>query len=274
MSALRRALTVSAESVLPATLAGFGASFFAGALGLTALAIVRFTLTQTYDLPSINPLVKLVATTVGMAVALRAGGPRAAALFFGWTVVGLLLPLPGLTTFCSRITPDGTAPECTVSGFLLSAWPRWAGLAIGVAVAPQLLRTSRGENVTLHAAGFIALGTSVTSVALAIAQPSGALEYALVVELLVIALALAFAFIAGWAVGRSPDRRRALIVLCVALLLPAMLVQLPLTLASAYTAGPGALLPWLAVATPLLQCAVLVVSGTLANVRRTTLALE
>ena len=227
------------EPVVWAAISGIGAGFVVGDFAQVLVGLASQALLSPRSPASFNlfPLVPIAGSGAAAAVALVAGGGIALALVLVYTVLGIVLRVPGLMAFCERSGPGQNnliSDQCTAIGFLASLWPQLIGIGLGIALARVISSRGSGINSLLRIAGSLAIALTILSQlwAATIAQSANALTSGLT-----IAAGMAGAAVAAGVVAAQLPRgiRNAAIVGAI-WLLPWLTLQLPLGLQSL---GPG-----------------------------------
>ncbi len=222
------------EPVVWATISGIGAGFLVGFVVQTVVGLTNETL-QALRAPTpfaLFPLVTIAGIATAAAVALRAGGPIALALYLAYLVLGIVLGIPGQITSCERFHNllDAGRDRCTPVGFLISLWPQLVGIGLGAALSRTLTTRGSGVNSLLRIAGALALALFVVSSIwrATIAQTTSASTSALTIAAGTVAAAVA----AGAMAAQLPRSIRNAAIVAVISLLPWLTLQLPLGLRS------------------------------------------
>jgi len=232
---------IARTSIAWAFVAAAGASLVVAAVvELLVLAIAPLLFPPTREQPVLIPLRELweaAGEIAAGAVAIRAGGIAAFALYVSFQLVLLLSSLPGVLLFCSRSPLGGQSDLriCSYADLVADRWPMWLALAIGL-VAAALLRTSAdGSNRFLRAAGLASISISVGGAVGALLQyairpqagpvPGDAATFALV----------GGPFWVGWLIGAalaglvlSRATNAAAVLLAVLLVAPSLAFGVPL----------------------------------------------
>lgn len=151
-SRLRRP-RIAREPLAWATLSAIGAALLVDFLLLVLFSGIGRVVDLRLPIPPFQ-IRDILGSAAAVAVALRAGGPRALLLYLAYLVLTMLVGLPGTLGLCERLGErlGGQMDFCTVEGYLLGRWPDVVGLAIG-ALAARGLGPRRGTNTLLSAAG-------------------------------------------------------------------------------------------------------------------------
>lgn len=262
---------VWAEPVLWATISAIGAGFLISAVtqSLVGLTSEAFQALRA-PLPPLFPLVTIAATAAATAVAIRAHGLAALALYVAWVALGIALSIPGVMTFCERSGglgfPQLLGPnQCTTPGFVVSLWPQFIGIGLGLAFARAIAASDAGINSLLRIAGGYAIAHFLMSQlwAATVAQSTNVTATGLTLAAGTVAAAVA----AGALAAQLPRGiRNAAIVGCI-LLVPWMTRELPLGLGGLGTAPTAEFVNVMLVtlAAPPIAAAFLVLSATIAS---------
>jgi hypothetical protein len=232
---------LSTESVLWATISGIGAGFLVGAVtqALVGLTSEAFQALRA-PLPALFPLITIAGTAAAAAVTTRAGGLVALGLYVAYIALGVALGIPGVMTFCERSGGFGFPPllgtnQCTVPGFVVSLWPQFIGIGVGLALARAITERGPGINSLLRIAGGYALANFImTQVwAATIAQSTNTLATGLTLAAGMVAAAVA----AGALAAQLPDGIRNAAIVGGILLIPWATRSVPFGLQSMGTTG-------------------------------------
>jgi hypothetical protein len=159
---------VFAEPVVWATVSGIGAGFLVASIS-QALVGVAGEVLQALRAPmpfALFPVVTILGTAAGAAVALTAGGLVALTLDIAYVALGIVLGIPGRMFACDRsggVPPFPGPDQCTALGFLASLWPQLMGLGLGIVVARSLVARGEGINSVLRIAGGLAVALFTVS---------------------------------------------------------------------------------------------------------------
>jgi hypothetical protein len=260
------------EPVLWATISGIGAGFLVGAVtqalvGLTGEALQALRA----PLPALFPLVTIAATAAATAVTTRAGGLAALAFYVAYIALGVALAIPGVTTFCERSGGSGFplllgTSRCSVLGFVVSLWPQFIGVGLGIAMARAITERGTGINSLLRIAGGYALANFVMSQvwAATIAQSTNVLATGLTLAAGTVAAAVA----AGALAAQLPNGIRNAAIVGGILLVPWATRSVPFGLRSIGTPGvPAEFVSTMLItlATPPIVAAFMVLSAALTS---------
>lgn len=219
------------EPIAWAAISGIGAGFLVGAV---AQALVGLTSEAFQALRSplpfaLFPFVTIAGTAAAAAVTLCIGGLIALALYVAYLALGVVLSIPGVMTFCERSGGFGfpllPGPnQCTAEGFLISLWPQFIGIGLGIALARTLTTRGDGINSLLRVAGGLAIAVFVVSQVWAAsiaqggyaAEPAGALTSGLTVAAAMVTAAVA----AGVIAAHVPRGIRSALIVALIWLLP------------------------------------------------------
>ena len=151
--------------MLWAFVAAVGATFIVSAIvEMLVLGLSPVLLPQTREQPIAFPLRELwdgAGEVAAGAVAVRAGGIGALALYVAYEVALILSSLPGRLLFCSRSGPIEQR-ACDLGAMMVDRWPLWLALAIGALAAVFVVRQAvSGSNRLLRAAGLLSLCVTV-----------------------------------------------------------------------------------------------------------------
>jgi hypothetical protein len=177
-----RSAHVSREAALWAAISGFGASWIVSTIGQALATAVR--LAGLRDPAAwLSGAVSILAYSLAIAIALRAGGRRGLLSYFAILAFQIALQLaaglPGFLTFCER-----SGSDC--SPFRLAT--RYVYLAAGLVVSMAVVRVIRSgalrPNVFLNGAGLFTLLVSPTGIAYYVVRPqdvvtASAMDFAL-----------------------------------------------------------------------------------------------
>ena len=258
---------VRPESVLWAVASAAGAAFLVdGILRIALMAVGPLLFPTTEPRPEwLTPaaVVDAGAAIAAAAVAARAGGPSAFALFVATEVGRVLAGVPGRRVFCER-GPGGPLQgvQCDMASMLIAQWPLAASLVVGALLAPVLLsRGAAGENRTLRGAGVFSLIVTAASAVVALANGPASTDDQLMVTNLFTMIQVLAGVAAGVVFARAPLAGTVLVAL--------VLVAVPVAYALPLALRPGgvgdlpgemALLRWAGVYIPGLAAAAIVVS--------------
>lgn len=259
------------EPVLWATISGIGAGFLVGAVtqALVGLTSEAFQALRT-PLPALFPLVTIAGMATATGVTIRAGGLAALALYVTYLALGIGLSIPGVMTFCERSGGFGFplllgTDHCTVPGFVVSLWPQFVGIGLGLTFGRALVARGAGINSLLRIAGGYALAQFLMSQlsAATIAQSTNVLATGLTLAAGTVAAAAA----AGALAAQLPRGVRNAAIVGGILLVPWMTRQLPLGLQSMGTAVPAEFVSAMiiAIAAPPVAAAFLVLSAVITS---------
>lgn len=154
--------TVARESWPWAALTGIGAGAIAAAilqLPLVALRVANLRDPAAWA----ASVAAILATAIGVAVALRAGRSRAVLLYVGIRLAYSLAALPGVVLFCDR----SGETNCFFR-FALGQWTTAVGVLAAVAAVTLLRSGLTGRNATVSATGAYVAAHELLSVPLAI----------------------------------------------------------------------------------------------------------
>jgi hypothetical protein len=165
---------VARTSLIWAFVAAVGASLIVGAIAeVFVLGVSPVLFPPTREQPSAFPLRELwdgAGEIAAGAVAVRAGGSAALALYVAYELALLVTALPGRMLFCSRAGPANQR-VCDLGAMVVDRWPLWLALAVGVVTAMFLMRQpGSGSNRLLRAAGLLSLCVTIGATAGALWQ--------------------------------------------------------------------------------------------------------
>ena len=231
------------EPVLWAAISGIGVgllvSFAARALaGLTGEAFEALRSSPPF---AIFPLVTVAGTAAASAVALRAGGMAALALYLAYIALEMALRVPGVMMFCERSGGAGflvlAGPnQCTPGGYLVSLWPQVIGTGVGIIVARAIAARGNGINSLLRVAGGYAVAQFVVlQVWGPIAQTASPLTSGLTLAAGMATAAVA----AGVVAAQLPHGIRSAAVVAGVSLLPWLTTQIPNSVRTIGTTVPA-----------------------------------
>jgi hypothetical protein len=229
------------EPVVWATLSGIGAGFLVGAVtqALVGLTSEAFQALRA-PLPALFPLITIAGTSAATAVTIRAGGFAALALYVAYIALGVALGIPGVMTFCERSGGFGFplllgTNQCTVLGFVVSLWPQFIGIGLGIALARAITERGAGINSLLRIAGGYALANFIMSQmwAATIAQSTNILATGLTLSAGLVAAAV----VAGALAAQLPNGIRNAAIVGGILLVPWATRSVPFGLQSMGTTG-------------------------------------
>lgn len=218
------------EGVVWAAVCAVGAGFLVS-VSVQVLVTLGFFVVEAFRVPTAVTLAwlpVLLGTAVSAAVALRAGGALALALYLAYLGVEFVLQILGAVRFCERAGPGNSFATCMPFGFVTTQWALWSGLGVGVLLSRSLATRGQGRNLTLRVAGTYAIAWSlalrVWSLSIVQADQAAALNASMMFSLLTVAAALA----AGVVAGRSEHRIRSAFVVALFLVVPWLTSQVPL----------------------------------------------
>jgi len=159
---------VSRESFGWAFLSALGAGFIVSAtVELALLVLYPILFPPTREQPLFVParvIWEAAAGGVAGAVAARAGGARAIALYVAYELVLIVPQLASRMYSCARVPaalPAGvSASQCDYALLITAHWTYWSAVAIGIAVSRWIV-AREGANTVLRAAGVLAFATAV-----------------------------------------------------------------------------------------------------------------
>lgn len=234
---------VWAEPVLWATISGIGAGFLVDAVTQALVALVSETFQALRaPLPALFPMITIAGLAAAAAVAIRAGGLAALFLYVVWLAIGIALGIGGVMTFCERSGGEGFplllgTNQCTVPGFVVSLWPQFIGVVLGVALSRAIIGRGHGINGVLRIAGGYAVAQFVIGHVWA---ATGAQSTNPVTSGLTLAAGLAAAAVgAGVIAAHLPGGVRNAAIVAGIWLLPWSIRQLVVSLQSAGTTVPA-----------------------------------
>lgn len=265
------------EPALWATVSAVGAGFLVSAIigflvGLSFVVLGAFGVTTQMTLGWLSAL---LGTAAAVAVALRAGGTLALALYLGYVAIEIALQIPGVMTFCERSGFNAMAfQNCAPWGFFASHWAQWTGIGMGLFLSRAIATPDEGANSELRVAGTYAIAWSIVLRGWSMTVPQADQAGALNASLTISGLAVAAAVAAGVVAARSDHRVRTASIVAALLVLPWLTLQLPLLSSqmamAAQSATSSDLLPALligALSTPI-AAFVLVLTALLADRQR------
>jgi hypothetical protein len=233
------------EGVWWAAVSAVGAGFLVS-VGAQVLVTLSFFLVEAFRVPTAVTLAwlpVLMGTSVSTAVALRAGGALALALYLVYLGLEFVLQILGAVTFCERVGPGSSFATCMPFGFVTARWALWSGLGIGVLLSRSLAARGQGRNLTLRVAGTYAIAWSLAlrawSLSIVQADQSAALNASMTFSVLTVAAALA----AGVVAGRSEHRIRSAVVVALFLVVPWLTSQVPLLVSQLTMSAQSAVQP-------------------------------
>lgn len=240
---------VWAEPVLWATISGIGAGFLVGAV---TQALVGLT-SETFQalrapLPALFPLITIAGLAAAAAVAIRAGGIAALFVYVAWLALGIALGIGGVMTFCERSGGEGFplllgTNQCTVPGFVVSLWPQFIGIGLGVALSRAITARGHGINSILRIAGGYAVAQFVMGHVWAAtgAQSTNPVTSGLTIGTAMVAAAVG----AGVIAAHVPQGIRSAAIVAGISLLPWLTFQVPNSLRSDASDTPEFVVPML-----------------------------
>lgn len=172
-----RAVAVAREPVGWSFVSAVGAGLLVGVVvELLLLAVYPMLFPPTREQPVVIPARDLwegSAALAAGAVAMRAGGPRAVALYVLFELALVAAQIPARVFSCSRTLglaggfPTGFPSPCDYTTLITSRWYFWVALFIGVVIA-RAIATRDGSNTVLRAAGVLGVASAIAlSLALA-----------------------------------------------------------------------------------------------------------
>jgi hypothetical protein len=234
---------VWAEPVLWATISGIGAGFLVGAVTQAFVGLTSETFQALRaPLPALFPLITIAGLAAAAAVAIRAGGIAALLLYVAWLALGIALGIGGVMTFCERSGGEGFplllgTNQCAVPGFVVSLWPQFIGIGLGVALSRAITARGHGINSTLRIAGGYAVAQFVMGHVWA---ATGAQSTSPVTSGLTLAAGMAAAAVAaGVIAAHLPGGVRNAAIVAGIWLLPWSIRQIAVSLQSAGTTVPA-----------------------------------
>ncbi len=272
--------TIARESVAWALLSALGA-------GLILEAIVRIALMPIYPMlfPATEPhpgwltpavIAGVAAGVAAGAVALRAGGIAAIAVYVAYKLLTLVAALPGRTIFCER--SGGAAPDlpnvvgCDYASLLYEQWPMWLALALGV-VAARLFQSRAGDgNWLLRGTGaFVVIGGVLGSALglLVTVTATGGNPNTTLLTVLFLLIDTVAAIAAGALLARSPLAGAVLVALLIAG--PTLAYTLPLAVRDGLPTEPleFTIAKWQGVLIPIISSAALFATRAYARAKGT-----
>jgi hypothetical protein len=163
---------IAEEPPLWAWLAGAGAQWITSSLLIAVLSLLTLGFGLRYPFPPLDVIAAL-ALLVGVAVAWRACGPLAAALYLAvaisFAVISYALATPERETFCER-----AGRGCPTLLDALASWLAFAVAAVAGIILSRGLTVHRGgANALLSAAGIANLVPEIARLVLSAIRPTG-----------------------------------------------------------------------------------------------------
>ncbi len=270
-----RGPAIAREPLGWAFLSAAGAGFMVGGI-LTLVAIVLWPILFPPTEPHPEWLTFRSLTTASAAiaigaVAIRARGPAALALYALYELAQILVQLYGRQLACrfdqnAPPPPLGLHFSCDLSGLIVDRWPIWLALAIGALASRWVIRESAaGANTMLRGAGVFAVAVTLATTAygiLTIATLSFRGPYFDVAFTAVYVVGeLIAGALAGLLLRRAPSAAAVLVAVVV---LSGLAATLPLTLAQMQEMPKIPLelrfINWAGVLAPLLGAAAILVA--------------
>lgn len=226
------------EPVVWAAISGIGAGLLVSEVtgALTALAFRALSpFVRDLGIATGSPLVTIIGSAAGAAVALGVGGPIALGLDVAFLALGVALRIPGVALFCERAGGGVGLPNpgmCTTAGFVASLWPQVLGIGLGIAVARGITTRGNGINSLLRVAGAYAIALFVVSQVWANTIARTTNPDPLTSGLTIAAASVAAAAAAGAVAAQLPRGIRNALIVAGVSLLPWLTLQVPLALQS------------------------------------------
>ncbi|HUQ41347.1 MAG TPA: hypothetical protein VM052_02485 [Candidatus Limnocylindrales bacterium] len=263
-----RTPTVAREHLWWAFLsAAGGGSIVGGIVALMFIVLATLLLAPTEPNPdwlTLPNATRVAASLAIGAVAMRAGGIRALALYVTWELLLVLAQFPGRQFSCQRsgqFAGDLFNRACDLPGMVAERWLMWLCLGVGAVASRFVLRTrGDGTNALLRAAGAFAIvltaATTLYGVLTYATIGSGQPYLSVVFTGVYVAGQVIGAICAAVVLRRAP---LAASVLLAALILSALALRLPNVLANRIPNMPLELLflQWSGVVAPVLAAATL-----------------